>query len=102
MLKNRATDKVLFVVLFTLYLKEDIDEQGNLKEGVDKKTGVPFSLLGEGEERRHGDLTKGEDDDAGDGKTGVEKTEVEDKSGEKEGKGTEKKEFYDTQDDGVD
>ena len=31
-LKNRKTNKVLFVVLFTLYLKEDVDEQGHLKE----------------------------------------------------------------------
>ncbi|POS82799.1 hypothetical protein EPUL_005850 [Erysiphe pulchra] len=33
-LKNRATDTVLLVVMFTLYLKEDIDEQGALKEGL--------------------------------------------------------------------
>ncbi|RFU27126.1 hypothetical protein B7463_g9210, partial [Scytalidium lignicola] len=33
-LKNKATDEVLLVVLFTLYLKEDIDEEGNVKEGV--------------------------------------------------------------------
>merc|ERR1711964_115734 len=30
-LKNRATDTVLFVVLFTLYLKEDVDEHGNVR-----------------------------------------------------------------------
>lgn len=34
-LKNRATGDVIFVVLFTLYLKEDIDEEGNVKEGVE-------------------------------------------------------------------
>ncbi|KAL2061345.1 hypothetical protein VTL71DRAFT_7618 [Oculimacula yallundae] len=39
-LKNRATDTVLFVVLFTLYLKEDVDEHGNVKEGVE--AGKPF------------------------------------------------------------
>ncbi|KAH7327205.1 hypothetical protein BKA65DRAFT_510169 [Rhexocercosporidium sp. MPI-PUGE-AT-0058] len=39
-LKNRATDTVLFVVLFTLYLKEDVDEEGNVKEGVEG--GKPF------------------------------------------------------------
>ncbi|CZS97603.1 uncharacterized protein RAG0_06593 [Rhynchosporium agropyri] len=39
-LKNRATDQVLFVVLFTLYLKEDVDEDGNVKDGVEG--GKPF------------------------------------------------------------
>ncbi|PVH88149.1 DUF1769-domain-containing protein [Cadophora sp. DSE1049] len=39
-LKNRDTDTVLFVVLFTLYLKEDVDENGNVKEGVE--AGKPF------------------------------------------------------------
>src|SRR6266536_2780808 len=41
-LKNRATDTVLFVVLFTLYLKEDVDEDGNVKDGVEG--GKPFDL----------------------------------------------------------
>ncbi|OWP04077.1 hypothetical protein B2J93_2085 [Marssonina coronariae] len=39
-LKNRKTDTVLFVVLFTLYLKEDVDEDGNVKAGVE--AGKPF------------------------------------------------------------
>lgn len=43
MLKNRKTDTVLFVVLFTLYLKEDVDENGNVKDGVEG--GKPFDLL---------------------------------------------------------
>ena len=34
-LKNRKTDKVYMVVLFTLYLKEDVDEDGNVKVGVE-------------------------------------------------------------------
>ncbi|KAG9236451.1 hypothetical protein BJ875DRAFT_227877 [Amylocarpus encephaloides] len=34
-LKDKATDTVLFVVLFTLYLKEDVDEEGNLKPGIE-------------------------------------------------------------------
>src|SRR4051812_6601523 len=50
-LKNRATDRVLFVVLFTLYLKEDVDEEGNVKEGVE--SGVPFELRGEEERGRY-------------------------------------------------
>ena len=31
---------MLFVVLFTLYLKEDVDEHGNVKDGVEG--GKPF------------------------------------------------------------
>jgi hypothetical protein len=42
-LKNRKTDTVLFVVLFTLYLKEDVDEHGIVKDGVEG--GKPFHLL---------------------------------------------------------
>jgi hypothetical protein len=33
-LKNRKTDVVYLVVLFTLYLKEDVNEDGTIKEGV--------------------------------------------------------------------
>ncbi|KAE8449489.1 hypothetical protein EG329_008097 [Mollisiaceae sp. DMI_Dod_QoI] len=50
-LKNRKTDTVLFVVLFTLYLKEDVDKDGRVKEGVEG--GVPFELRGEGERGRY-------------------------------------------------
>jgi len=42
-LKNRKSDTVLFVVVFTLYLKEDVDEHGNLKSGVEG--GRPFDQL---------------------------------------------------------
>lgn len=42
-LKNRKTGEVLFVVLFTLYLKEDVDENGKLKDGVEG--GKPFDQL---------------------------------------------------------
>ncbi|TVY55058.1 UPF0590 protein, partial [Lachnellula suecica] len=50
-LKNRATDKVLFVVLFTLYLKDDVNEDGSVKDGVEG--GKPLELLGEKERERH-------------------------------------------------
>lgn len=50
-LKNRATNQVLFVVLFTLYLKEDVNENGIVKDGVEG--GKPHALLGEKERRRH-------------------------------------------------
>jgi hypothetical protein len=33
-LKNRKTDTVYLVILFTLYLKEDVNEDGTIKEGV--------------------------------------------------------------------
>ena len=42
MLKNRATNRVLFVVLFTLYLKDDVDEEGNIKPGVLEEANKPF------------------------------------------------------------
>lgn len=42
-LKNRKTGEVLFAVVFTLYLKEDVDENGNLKKGVEG--GKPLDQL---------------------------------------------------------
>ena len=50
-LKDLGTGKPLFVVLFTLYLKEDVDEEGNLKEGVEG--GKPLSLMNEKEKEVH-------------------------------------------------
>lgn len=50
-LKNRKTDTVLFVVLFTLYLKEDVDEKGNLKDGVEG--GKPFELMPREQAEKH-------------------------------------------------
>lgn len=57
MLKNRATDTVYFVVVFTLYLRDDVDKDGNIKEGV--VGGVPNGGLealetkeGKGEEEQ--------------------------------------------------
>ncbi|KAH9219187.1 hypothetical protein DL95DRAFT_359351 [Leptodontidium sp. 2 PMI_412] len=67
-LKNRATDTVLFVVLFTLYLKEDVDEEGNVKEGVEG--GKPFEgkgkgVGGDGEEDGEGAIVEGEGKEEG-------------------------------------
>ena len=59
MLKNRATDTVLFVVLFTLYLKDDIDEEGNVKPGVMEMANVPFEMRDEGAKEKHGRGKKG-------------------------------------------
>jgi hypothetical protein len=53
-LKNRATNKVLFVVLFTLYLKEDVDENGNIKEGVVDDANKQFEERSEESKKRHG------------------------------------------------
>jgi hypothetical protein len=33
-LRNRKTDTVYLVVFFTLYLKDDVNEDGSIKEGV--------------------------------------------------------------------
>jgi len=41
---------VLFVVLFTLYLKEDVDEHGRVKDGVEG--GKPFALLSEAQREK--------------------------------------------------
>jgi hypothetical protein len=50
-LKNRKTDTVLFVVLFTLYLKEDVDENGKVKDGVEG--GKPFELMPKDQAEKH-------------------------------------------------
>lgn len=52
-LKNRKTDTVYLVVLFTLYLKEDVNEDGSIKEGV--VGGKPIEgLAAVGHEDGHG------------------------------------------------
>ena len=53
-LKNRATNKVLFVVLFTLYLKEDVDEEGNIKQRAMEDANKPFELRDEETKKKHG------------------------------------------------
>ncbi|KAF4630678.1 hypothetical protein G7Y89_g7456 [Cudoniella acicularis] len=57
-LKNRATDTILFVVLFTLYLKEDVHENGELKDGVEG--GKPLSLLSDEATEKHEKAKNGE------------------------------------------
>ncbi|KAH7379714.1 hypothetical protein BKA64DRAFT_749889 [Cadophora sp. MPI-SDFR-AT-0126] len=65
-LKNRATDTVLFVVLFTLYLKEDVDEDGNVKEGVE--AGKPFDGGGKAKGVVDGEEAGKEEGKEGEGK----------------------------------
>ncbi|KFZ24745.1 hypothetical protein V502_00777 [Pseudogymnoascus sp. VKM F-4520 (FW-2644)] len=43
-LKNRVTGVVYLVVLFSLYLKEDVNEDGTIKEGVDLRTGKQVTV----------------------------------------------------------
>ena len=52
-LKNRASGDVLFVVLFTLYLKDDIDAEGNVKPGVLDEANKPFELRDEDAKQKH-------------------------------------------------
>ena len=57
MLKNRRTNEVLLVVLFTLYLNEDLDEEGNVKPSLEAC--LPFDKMEKvrmerGEARRNG------------------------------------------------
>lgn len=42
---------MLLVVLFTLYLKEDVDENGILKDGVEG--GKPFYLMSKEQAEKH-------------------------------------------------
>lgn len=46
------------MVLFTLYLKEDVDEEGHVKEGVEG--GKPFELLSEEKRERNEKMKNGE------------------------------------------
>lgn len=61
MLKNRKTDTVLLVVLFTLYLKDDVVD-GVVKEGVEG--GKPLDLMSADDRAKHekakGDAAVGE------------------------------------------
>lgn len=71
MLKNRATGDVLFVVLFTLYLKEDVNEDGSIKEGVEggkkvKHGGVVEDCEEAEEEHKDTEEKKGTDTSADD------------------------------------
>ena len=61
-LKNRATDTVYLVVLFTLYLKEDVNEDGTIKEGV--VGGKPHEMatkVGEGDDDDEAEVDEKED-----------------------------------------
>jgi hypothetical protein len=57
-LKNRKSNTVYLVVLFTLYLKEDVNEDGSIKEGV--VAGMPI----EGRPKGVDDDDHGHDDGA--------------------------------------
>lgn len=57
-LKDRNTDRLLFAITFTLYLKEDVDEEGNVKEGVE--AGVPIELMSKEGREKHEKMVDGE------------------------------------------
>ncbi|KFY33577.1 hypothetical protein V494_07496 [Pseudogymnoascus sp. VKM F-4513 (FW-928)] len=59
-LKNRVTGVVYLVVVFSLYLKEDVNEDGSIKEGVDLSTGKQVTVSDEDEE---GDDSSSEEED---------------------------------------
>lgn len=59
-LKNRKTGTVYMVVCFTLFLKEDVNEDGSLKEGVNPYKGKPPRDL---EKKSDEDEDEDEDDD---------------------------------------
>ena len=59
-LKNRKTDTVLFVVLFTLYLKDDVLEDGTLKDGVEG--GKPLHLMSGADRERYEKAKTGGDE----------------------------------------
>lgn len=50
MLKNRVTGVVYLVVVFSLYLKEDVNEDGTIKEGVDLNKGKQVTVGEDGTE----------------------------------------------------
>jgi hypothetical protein len=52
-LKNRGTGQVLLVILFTLYLKDDVDEEGNIKPGVLEQANRPLELRDEESKNKH-------------------------------------------------
>lgn len=71
-LKNRKTDEVLFCVVFTLYLKEDVDEKGNVKDGVEG--GKPY--VGNAEEEKRHEKAKTGGEEVEEGETGKENVKV--------------------------
>ncbi|KAG9243639.1 hypothetical protein BJ878DRAFT_423142 [Calycina marina] len=60
-LKNRKTGKVLLVILFTLFLKEDVDEAGHVKEGTER--GIPFDKMDKKKAEEHKKYLPTADDD---------------------------------------
>ncbi|CAG8971436.1 hypothetical protein HYALB_00002019 [Hymenoscyphus albidus] len=67
-LKDRSTDQLLFCVLFTLYLKEDVDEEGNVNEGVEGS--IPLELRSEEERKKYAAAANGETVESHDGGKG--------------------------------
>ena len=62
-------------MLFTLYLKEDVDEEGNIKEGVLEEAGVPFDKRADGKGEKYGKAARGEEEEDSSGDDEDEKDE---------------------------
>lgn len=76
------------MVLFTLYLKEDVDENGNIKPGVEDEANKPFELRKEVEVKKHGKAKGGSwwwggGDGAADGDEGEDEDDSDEKVAEK-------------------
>ena len=63
MLKDRSTQRVYLVILFSLYLKEDVDEKGEISQRAREEANRPFEKRGEEERGRHGGVGEGGDRD---------------------------------------
>ncbi len=68
-LKNRATNEVYLVVCFMLYLKEDVNEDGTLKPGVEQYQGKPPRALKKMQEEADADEDEDDDEENDDDET---------------------------------
>lgn len=62
MLKNRVSGTVYLVVLFTLFLKEDVNEDGSIKEGAELNQGNAPNSKDNGKESDTDSDTDDDDD----------------------------------------
>lgn len=71
MLKNRVTGVVYLVVLFSLYLKEDVNEDGTIKEGVNLNQGKQVTVEEEDVEESESSSEEEEEEEKPPAKNGV-------------------------------
>jgi hypothetical protein len=63
-LRNKTTEEVYLVVNFTLYLRDDVNEDGSLKTGAGER--ATEEALGEDKKSEEKDKTQGEESKADD------------------------------------